>query len=137
MTDTTEWTPEARKIREAERAAARAAYSSGLYVGIRALSVDQYVDEKYPAPPPEYTYGREVFDPAVGLMYCRRSDGEWTCGGCDTSARTDAVVRALAAEVPLTDAECDALTLAYWSTHVERRAFVRTAFARVMRGEVK
>jgi hypothetical protein len=143
MSDT-EWTPEARKIREAQNLAyAEAVHDNGSSWAAAHMAADK----RYPAPPPEYTYGREVPSFTSGCTYRRRSDGQWEIGLATGVWRaspyyTDAKIRAVAAEVPLTDVECDALMDGSWGApgkctwSEETRDKLRTAFVRVMRGEV-
>lgn len=141
---TTEWTPERRKIREVEREA----FKRGIrltHPGADESWVGDEANRLYPLPPPEYTYGREVNEPwFTGHKLRRRSDGRWEFRSKITSEwfklmdgpRYDAHVRALAACVPLSDAECDALTLGTWWDAESRHAHIRDAFKRVLRGEV-
>lgn len=148
MTDT-EWTPERRKEYELKREGARRA----LLWQCRRTNAEQVVaaevDELYPPPPSEYTYGPEVKEPwTTGHSLRRRSDGRWEFRSHLDSewyelerATYDAHVRLLAAEVPLSDAECHHLiwvSLAnYTRPQSEQYSAARDAITRVLRGEVK
>lgn len=149
MTDT-EWTPEKRKTREEVRAALVEVLAEVVpFVWEKTEEATRVMDRLYPAPPPEYTYGREVDCPTTQSEYSlarRRSDGEWerkrwADGAWEVGASSDDYIRALAAEVPLTDKECDEILNKVYGCGIPwsdgTRDKLRTAFARVMRGEVK
>lgn len=151
MTDT-EWTPERRKIREAERVAALATmrdWYNNSPGNVLDVTLCRRVDELYPPPPPEYTYGREIKECwTTGHALRRRSDGRWEFRSKLTSEwfkfmdgpEYDAHVRAKAAEVPLSDAECreiGSVCRAWHETSVAENKAIRAVVQRVLRGEVK
>lgn len=138
MTDPTEWTPEARKLYEAKREGARAMLRRMYAANYPNAGIEKEVDSMFPPPPPEHTYGREITPPDSGVSTRRRSNGKWEYRshlkrGWYPSPYTDAYVRALAAEVPLSDAERSEL----WAAACDGEGAVDDAFVRVMRGEVK
>lgn len=140
----TEWTPEARKIREAERAAARFAMRS---TSCDFDSVEQRLDRMFPPPPPEYTYGREIAPPGGNPFHMVRVRSDGIIEGYDcaqgrwrASPSTKAYIRDLCSEFPLTDAECDELLsirLTLLRSYADTRDAMRSAFVRVMRREAK
>lgn len=147
MTDTTEWTPEKRKIREAQNLA----YAEGVHDnGSSWAAAHMAADRRYPPPPPEYTYGREIAPPGGNPFHMVRVRSDGIIEGYDcaqgrwrASPSTKAYIRDLCSEFPLSDAECDAVLDAQWGCSGqctwsdETRAELRAAFVRVMRGEVK